>query len=93
MQTLYPSNGIGGVATKLLCLSILPLMTACASLKEPEQVPPTQQNLLTKCPELSKHEGTTGAMVLSTMLRWAAEYNDCATRHNGLVDAVIQKEK
>ena len=28
---------------------------------------------------------------MGTLLRWAAEYNDCATRHNGLVDAVGKK--
>jgi len=32
-------------------------------------------------------------MLVSTLLRWASEYNLCATRHNGLVDAVNQKEK
>ena len=55
-----------------------------------EQVAPTQANLLTKCPELTKHEGTTGKMVLLTMTTWATEYNECAARHNELVD-VIQK--
>jgi hypothetical protein len=67
-------------------------VSGCASLKEPEQVQPIQQNLLTKCPPLSKHEGTTGKAVLDTLLHWASEYNDCATRHNGLVDTVSRTE-
>lgn len=43
---------------------------------------------MTKCEELPKHEGTTGAMVLLTLTQWATQYNECATRHNGLVDVV-----
>lgn len=53
-----------------------------------EPVKPIQANLLVKCPELSKHEGTTGSMVLITLTNWASEYNECAARHNALVDAV-----
>lgn len=53
-----------------------------------EPVKPIQANLLTKCPELSKHEGTTGAMVLITLTNWATEYNECAARQAALVDAV-----
>jgi hypothetical protein len=30
-------------------------------------------------------------MVLLTLTNWAAEYNECAARHNGLVDVVQQK--
>lgn len=51
-------------------------------------VDPIQENLLAKCPELSKHEGTTGAMVLTTLVDWASTYNECAARHNQLVDVV-----
>lgn len=58
-----------------------------------EQVQPIQANLLTKCTELTKHEGTKGADVLLTLTTWASEYNECAARHNGLVDAVTQTEK
>lgn len=53
-----------------------------------EQVKPIQENLLVKCPELSKHEGTTGSMVIVTLTNWAAEYNDCAARQHALIDAV-----
>jgi hypothetical protein len=53
-----------------------------------EQVKPIQQNLLTKCEELQKHEGTTGAMVILTLTQWASQYNECLIRHNGLVDAI-----
>lgn len=52
------------------------------------QAGPIQQNLLQRCDELTRHEGTTGKMVLLTLTRWAAEYNECAARHNGLVDAI-----
>ena len=58
-----------------------------------EPVKPIQANLLKKCPELSKHEGTTGAMVLITLTNWATEYNECAARHAALVDAVNEQTK
>ena len=74
----------------MLLSNIMLLLFGCASLSQPEQVSPIQSNLLTKCAELTKHEGTTGAMVLSTMVRWATEYNECAARHNNLVDAVTK---
>jgi hypothetical protein len=53
-----------------------------------EQVKPIQSNLLTKCDTLPAHEGKTGALMLSTMLAWATAYNECAERHNALVDVV-----
>lgn len=77
----------------ILATCPLILLTACSSLNVRAQAEPIQQNLLTKCEPLSEHEGTTGAMVLTTMLRWASEYNDCAARHNGLVDAVGKKQE
>ena len=66
------------------------MLTGCSSLNVQEQVKPTQANLLKKCQELSKHEGTTGKMVLLTLTNWASEYNECAARHNSLVDVVNQ---
>jgi hypothetical protein len=47
-----------------------------------------QQDLLVPCPDLSKHEGVTGADVLRTMVSWAREYNECSARHNALVKAI-----
>ena len=91
--------------TKLLNVSVLKLLsvqfivtsalmtTGCSSLNVQEQVKPTQATLTIKCPILSKHEGTTGTAVLLTLTSWASEYNECATRHNGLVDAINQTEK
>jgi hypothetical protein len=64
------------------------MLTACSSLKVQEQAAPIQANLLAKCEPLTEHEGKTGSMVLLTLTRWATEYNECAARHNGLVDAI-----
>lgn len=64
------------------------MTTACTSLKVQEQAAPIQENLLAKCEPLTKHEGKNGSMVLLTLTRWATEYNECAARHNGLVDAI-----
>lgn len=75
---------------KLIPLLAISLVAGCAH-KPPvqsEQPKPIQQNLLAKCPPLSKHEGTTGAAVIRTMTLWAAEYNECANRHNLLVESV-----
>ena len=85
------------VKKSLIALSIgifASMMTGCAWLKQPELVPPLQANLLRKCPEfLSEHTGSTGAAALGTLTRWPSEYNDCAARHNGLVDALVNKDK
>lgn len=89
MTQLIKIGTVGGRIGKLLTLSILlSSVTGCFWSTAPELVKPYQQNLLKKCPELSKHDGTTGKDVLATLLNWADEYNDCAVRHNGLVDAV-----
>ncbi|WP_347429982.1 hypothetical protein [Thioclava sp.] len=44
---------------------------------------------MTRCPEtlptLSNGEAGT---VLRTMTEWASQYHDCATRHNGLIEAI-----
>lgn len=31
-------------------------------------------------------------MLMGTLIRWAGEYNECAARHNNLVDAVKEKD-
>jgi hypothetical protein len=44
---------------------------------------------MTRCPEtlptLSSGEAGT---VLRTMTEWASQYHGCATRHNGLIEAI-----
>jgi hypothetical protein len=72
----------------LLTLLISSFLLAGCAPNVRQEAKPIQQNLLTKCPPLTKHNGTNGVMVLNTLTRWAAEYNECAARHNGLVDAV-----
>ncbi|GHB32869.1 hypothetical protein GCM10009038_34750 [Salinicola rhizosphaerae] len=54
--------------------------------------PPIQQNLKRKCPTTlpALTDGTGGDVVL-TMQAWASLYHGCATRHNGLVDALDAK--
>lgn len=69
------------------------MMTGCAWWKRPGVEPPLQANLLQRCPEfLTEHTGTDGKAVFRTMTNWPLEYNECAARHNGLVDAVQKKE-
>ena len=78
----------------VLCIVMSALiMTGCSWLNVQEKVNPIQANLLEKCPELSKHEGTTGKDVLYTLTNWATEYNECAARHNQLVDVVNDQGK
>ncbi|OLO05206.1 hypothetical protein BTW07_05735 [Salinicola socius] len=65
-------------------------MTLCACSTTPQPAePPTQQNLKRKCPPTLPplNDGTGGEITL-TMNAWAWQYHDCATRHNGLVDAL-----
>ena len=69
------------------------ILTGCSLLSVQEKVNPIQANLLETCPELSKHEGTTGKDVLYTLTNWATEYNECAARHNQLVDVVKDQGK
>jgi hypothetical protein len=72
-----------------LCIALSALMlTACASSKPPAQAKPLQASLLTPCQPLPPHQGTTGADVLRTMTLWAGEFNECAERHNALVQAL-----
>ena len=47
-----------------------------------------QENLLSKCDVLPELEGGAGSDAYVWGLRVVAQYNDCATRHNGLVDAI-----
>ena len=60
-------------------------LTGCAILTPPRVA---QQNLLVECPELPDLPGTTGADVLSTMIKWGGLYLECKTRHAALIDAV-----
>lgn len=55
-------------------------------MEKPRQL---QQNLLVKCPErLSELTDGNGGTVVVAMKEWADTYHECATRHNGLVEAV-----
>ncbi|WP_435632510.1 Rz1-like lysis system protein LysC [Carnimonas bestiolae] len=64
------------------------MLSAC-STTPPSTPVPIQQNLLHPCPEqLPLLTDGSGADIIQTMHRWAAEYHRCATRHNGLVDAL-----
>ena len=79
--------------TALFTVMSVLMLTGCSLLSVQEKVNPIQANLLEKCPELSKHEGTTGKDVLYTLTNWATEYNECAARHNQLVDVVTDQGK
>lgn len=47
---------------------------------------------MVKCPQsLTLLTDGTGKDVVITMHDWTVTYHDCATRHNGLVDAVRGK--
>lgn len=69
-------------------------MCACLSLasgcstRQPE-ASPYQQSLLAKCPTMlpQLNDGEAGT-ILRTMTEWASQYHDCATRHNGLIEAI-----
>ncbi|WP_163560458.1 hypothetical protein [Halomonas sp. NO4] len=47
---------------------------------------------MTSCPtELPRLTGGTGGDVALTMRSWAREHHHCATRHNGLVEALEKR--
>jgi dihydroxyacetone kinase-like predicted kinase len=48
---------------------------------------------MAKCPRQlpTLSDGEAGT-VLTIMKQWAGQYHDCATRHNGLVDAIRTAE-
>lgn len=98
-KTAYPSCGpmsallIGESFVRFRSLSIsvcvLSLMlSACSTQPFGGNLSPDQQNLLMRCPLVPAQlrNGQGGEMVL-VIKDVAAEYHDCATRHNGLVDA------
>ena len=65
------------------------MMPGCSSLNSQNDNTPIQENLLTKCPlETPSPAGKAGKEVLTTLLEWEKFYNECAIRHDGLVDAV-----
>ncbi len=63
-------------------------MTACASSPPPSSSTPVPASLRQPCPQLPKPARKDGA----AMFLWAREairlYNDCASRHQALADAV-----
>ena len=66
------------------------MLTGCACSRPHLQV--SQQNLLAKCPPLPVPQGTTGADLLNAAIGAGHLYNECATRHNGLVAALVKPE-
>lgn len=50
-----------------------------------------QQSLLARCEALAKPAGKSGAQLLSLAVEWGDLYNECAARHNGLVDALAPR--
>ena len=71
----------------------LALVSACSTPRQQTTLPSYQQNLMAKCPRQlpTLSDGEAGT-VLTTMKQWAGQYHDCATRHNGLVDAIRAAE-
>jgi hypothetical protein len=64
-------------------------LSGCSIWGQKHQPKPYQQNLLAKCPvKLAPLSDGTARSVALAMNQWKASYNDCATRHNGLVDAI-----
>lgn len=52
-----------------------------------------QENLLVRCEPLAELTGSgEGRDVFVWALGTVAQYNDCATRHNGLVDVVKSED-
>ena len=71
----------------------LALVSGCSMLRPSTTLPSYQQNLMATCPATlpTLSDGEAGT-VLTTMKQWASQYHDCATRHNGLVDAIRAAE-
>ena len=53
----------------------------------------TQSSLLVQCAPLPLIKDGDGKGVFVWALNAVAQYNDCATRHNGLVEVVTQVEE
>lgn len=52
---------------------------------------PDQQNLLVKCPDqLPEYADGQAGTAARVAAETAGIYHDCKTRHNGLVDAIIE---
>ncbi|OLO03435.1 hypothetical protein BTW07_14775 [Salinicola socius] len=67
-------------------------LSACSTTPQPD-APPIQQTLLTRCPQtLPPLTDGTGRDVVLTMRDWASQYQRCAIRHNGLLDALNATE-
>lgn len=69
----------------------LTLLTACHGTI---QIKPEQQNLLKKCAdEMPLVNGLNGKELTAAFVAWWAQYEDCKTRHNGLVDVIKGDEQ
>lgn len=62
------------------------LFAGCTTVET--TLPSDQENLKAKCPRLPDLPGGAGTDVYPWALNAAATYNECATRHNGLVDVL-----
>ena len=75
----------------MLLIPLTLLCVSCTTVQTQSEV--TQAGLLVKCEPLPEVTGGDGVTVFPWVLNAVAQYNDCATRHNGLVDAVKQAEQ
>lgn len=66
------------------------MLSGCSSLTTKEvNKTPIQENLLVKCEEqLDAVTGTTGKDAFLALKNDAVQYNECAARHNALVDII-----
>lgn len=83
---------------KMLCYLSPPLaLCSCALFQKPEtkiviQYPDIPPNLLTKCDNLSKLEGTTGKAIMPWIIQTSAQYKECQAKHNALIKVVSKPE-
>ncbi len=86
------SIGESFVRSRSLSISVFVLslmLSACSTQPSGVSLSPDQQNLLLKCPavpaQLRNGKGQEMVLVIKEL---ASIYHSCATRHNGLVDAL-----
>lgn len=60
----------------------------CASLTKPSDGPPLPASLLAECQAPTSLDNGTGRTVLNKIVELAELYNDCASKHKALVQAV-----
>lgn len=71
----------------LLSLSVV----GCHPNVRDQLISANQQTLLVRCPEVLPSEyGKSGSDWINMSKDWSSLYHECATRHNGLVDYILQ---